>query len=492
MQTIALLPLDNRPPNYDFPARLARIPGVQILLPPREFSGGAHHSAQQDSLERWLLQLPPVDAVIVSIDALAFGGLAQSRQLNPQKTISTQDAESRLKVLLQFREQRPDVPLYAFNVLMRLGITMDSDAVSQTHFNLQRYSRLMDEANAFDSTYLREQLAEVIAQIPPKVLSDYLALRRRNHEINLWALRQSAAHKWNFLSLAQEDCAEFGLHRAEQKKLLLLIEELKLQQKVSLHPGTDEAAMVLAARLWNNKSTFDVHWSDPQGAQRIPPYEDRPFRETVAAQLAIAQCEESADADFTLFINAPAACARDRQTPEQAQHHQQNLQRMVDAMTAAAEEGKRIALCDAAFPNGADDALMSLLDKRNLLGQLCAFAAWNTASNALGTVITQCTAFAASHFEAQDLNRQFVLERILDDWIYQTRLRPQMQNRARLAEVSSLRLGEFKEELRKQLERELRGYGNLIAKRHFNMSLGNLKVDFPWDRTFEIQLTLER
>src|SRR5690606_30849097 len=103
------------------------------------------------------------------------------------------------------------------------------------------------------------------------------------------------------------------------------------------------------------------------------------------------------------------------------QQRAQLLATMAREMEAAANRGERVALCDAAYPNGADDALMAILDKRNLLGRLCAFAAWNTASNALGTVIAQCAAFAANHFEAVDLNRQFVLERVLDDWIYQDR-----------------------------------------------------------------------
>jgi hypothetical protein len=482
---IALLPLDNRPPNYLFPAQLAQIANVELLLPPRDFLGNLHRGAQRDSLERWLLQLPEVDALIVAIDTFAFGGLAQSRQLNE----SCEEAIAHLKVLLQWREQRPQVPLYAFNVLMRLGITMDSDAVSIDHFNLQRYSRLADEAAHFDSDYLRKQLADVTAQIEPKVLSDYLSTRQRNHLINQEMIRWLANGTFDFLSLTQEDCAEFGLHRGEQKVLLELIDELHLQEKTSLHPGTDEAGMILLARLLNTKSTFTVHWSERSGASQIPPFEDRPFGETLALQLRAANCcNAEANADFELFINAPVSYSRQQQTAEQEQQHQEQMHQFVMQIKNSLEQNRRAAVCDAAFPNGADDALMKLLDEQNLLGKLSAFAAWNTASNTLGTVIAQCAAFAGGDFEQTGFNQHFVLDRILDDWIYQTRLRPQMEKRARAAEVSPLNLGVYEEELQKQTEREMKGYAQLIAQRHFKRRLKQCHIRFPWGRTFEVEV----
>jgi hypothetical protein len=131
---------------------------------------------------------------------------------------------------------------------------------------------------------------------------------------------------------------------------------------------------------------------------------------------------------------------------------------------------------------------MKILDEENLLGKLSAFAAWNTASNSLGTVIAQCAAFAAGDFQENGCNQHFVLDRILDDWIYQTRLRPQMEKRARAANVSPLNLGAFGEELQKQTEREMKGYAQLIAQRHFKRQLKQCRVRFPWGRTFEVEV----
>jgi hypothetical protein len=314
-------------------------------------------------------------------------------------------------------------------------------------------------------------------------------MRQRNHQINQEMLRWLANGTFDFLNLTQEDCAEFGLHRAEQKVLLELIDELHLQKKTSLHPGADEAGMILLARLLDTKSTFSVYWSEQSGAAQIPPFEDRPFGETLAAQLRVANCSEvESDADFALFINAPLNYSRQQQTTEQEKEHREKMFQFAELIKNALDKNQRVALCDAAFPNGADDALMKLLDEENLLGKLCAFAAWNTASNSLGTVIAQCAAFAAGDFEQQGFNQHFVLDRILDDWIYQTRLRPQMEKRARAAGVSPLNLGAFEEELQKQTEREMKGYAQLIAQRHFKRQLKQCRVSFPWGRTFEVEL----
>ncbi|MEO6907571.1 MAG: DUF4127 family protein, partial [Abditibacteriaceae bacterium] len=341
----------------------------------------------------------------------------------------------------------------------------------------------------FDSGYLRQQLEEVTEQIDPEVLSDYLNTRQRNHQINQEMLRWLADGTFDFLSLVQEDCAEYGLHRAEQNVLKDLITELHLEDKTSLHPGADEAGMILLTRLMDTQSTFTVHWSEQSGAVQIPPFEDRTFGETLTAQLRVANCNEvESHADFALFINAPLNYSRQQQTAKQENEHQEKMLQFAQKVNNALAQNQRVALCDAGFPNGADDTLMKILDEQNMLGRLCAFAAWNTASNSLGTVIAQCAAFATSDFEENGCNQHFVLDRILDDWIYQTRLRPHMEKRARAAGMSPLNPGAFEKELQKQTEREMKGYAQLIAQRHFKRQLKQCHVSFPWGRTFEVEV----
>ena len=80
---IALLPLDNRPCNLQFPAQIAAIGGAQLLAPPVNRLGQFNQRADCDALRAWLDDLPEVSALIVSIDMLAYGGLVASRKPPP-------------------------------------------------------------------------------------------------------------------------------------------------------------------------------------------------------------------------------------------------------------------------------------------------------------------------------------------------------------------------------------------------------------------------
>ncbi len=64
----------------------------------------------------------------------------------------------------------------------------------------------------FESDYLREQLQNVIAEIPPQVLQDYRAARARNHAVNCRMIDWLAEGIFDYLLITQEDATEFGLH----------------------------------------------------------------------------------------------------------------------------------------------------------------------------------------------------------------------------------------------------------------------------------------
>ena len=52
--TIAILPLDDRPPNYEFPTLIAQAAGFQPRLPPKEWLGTPWRSGRIDELSSWL------------------------------------------------------------------------------------------------------------------------------------------------------------------------------------------------------------------------------------------------------------------------------------------------------------------------------------------------------------------------------------------------------------------------------------------------------
>ncbi len=491
---LALIPLDDRPCNLRFPAQIAAIGGDELVSPPIETLGHFNTPGQPGKIAAWLRDLPEVAALIVSCDMLAYGGLVASRRSETDE----ETALSRLEALRAFREARPTTPIYGFNILMRLTVTMDSEEAAANYYNIQRYARLIDEAERFDSDYLREQLETVKAAIPPAALEEYLRARQRNHGVNLRMIEWLSEGTFDYLLITQEDATEFGLHRREQAALLARAIELGVAEKMSLHPGADEAALTLLARQWNLSPRFRVHWSSRAQAKNIAAFEDRPYDVALSQHVAAiggvllpgeVLPQEKMDADFELFVNAPVGgSAKDEDKAARA-GRSAKLGEFVRKMEEAAQNGRRVALCDVAFPNGADDLLMSKLEARGLLGKLAAFAAWNTAGNTTGTVLAQCAAIkrsAESEEDAENFNSQFTFERLVDDWLYQSRLRARLETSAHRQGLSPLNMGEAGESVETGLRRELRGYAQMMASRHFDSALEDCEISLPWRRAFEV------
>ncbi len=495
---IALLPLDNRPCNTRFPAQIARIGGDELLLPSPSHLGFFNTPGQPLALAAWIRGLPAeVEALVVSIDMLAYGGLVASRR----PSVLFEQAIEHLQVLREFHEQRPEVPIYAFNVLMRLAITMDGDAAVSHYYNIMRYARLADEAERFGSKYLQDELRKVKAEIPAEVLEAYLEARARNHRVNRSMIEWLAEGTFDALLITQEDATEWGLHRGEQDDLLAVRDSLGVENSMSLHPGADEAALSLIARHWDTGVSLRPHISDATDFERIAPFEDRPYRLGLAQHVAAMRgdlCDQNEasstcdDADFELFVNAPVGGSQHDEKEEAAVERRERLQFWLDDLQSCVESGRRVALCDVAFPNGADNVVMAELEKRKLLGSLCVFAGWNTAGNTTGTVLANCAALKRAReagVDAFELARRFVFERMVDDWFYQAKVRARVERTARERGVSPLRMDEASNgPCEEQARRELQAFAQMLAARQFHSSLERCDVHLPWRRTFEVDV----
>ncbi len=493
---LALIPLDNRPCNVRFPQQIAAIGGTELIVPPNEILGYFTTPGQPASLAKWLEALPEIEGLIVSSDMLAYGGLVASRRGTPP----LQNALDNLQILRQWHEAHPQTPIYAFSILMRLAVTMESEAAATNYYNIMRYARLADEAERFNSEHLQHELEEVIAQIPPNILDDYHAARARNHAINCQMIEWLSQGVFKYLLITQEDAAEYGLHRQEQDALIARAAKLSVGDKMSLHPGADEAALTLLARHWNNNVRFRIHWSNTAHARHIAPFEDRPYDQALCEHInamcgTIVETEEQ-DADFELFVNAPVGGHQKDEGETQRANRASHLETFLTAIQIAVENGRRVALCDVAFPNGADNLLLNELDQRRLLGKISVFGAWNTAGNTTGTVLAQCASLLRGGPEqgfvnTAQLNRAFVLDRLLDDWCYQSSVRGRAEKTARDHGISPLNMGSGGEAIEAQTRREIKGFAQALARRHFKGQLTRCDVSLPWMRTFECEVHTE-
>ena len=483
---LALLPLDNRPCNLQFPAQIAAIGGARISAPPARLLGQFNRRGDCAQLREWLDDLPDVSALIVSIDMLAYGGLVASRKTDTD----LETALERLQTLKEWRQSRPQTPVYAFNILMRLAITMDSDAAVPHYYNVMRWARLMGEAKRFPSPEKTAERDAVRAQIPDDIIEQYQGARKRNHAVNLQMVDWLADGTFDYLLITQEDCTQFGLHRAEQDEITERVAERGVESKFALHPGADEAALTLLARHWNERVGFSIHWSSQTNKRNIAVFEDRPYEDALHSHIQamtghIAESDQAADVQ--LWVNAPIAGSQKDESDADKNARLSELRAWVAELKNAIESGARVALCDVAFPNGADNLLMDELRAQgDILSRLVAFGGWNTAGNTTGTVLAQCAAIMKSG--DGELNRQFVFERLLDDWYYQANLRAELEETARARGFSPLNMNGQGAQIEAIAREQIESFAAELAREQFDARVRELKVKLPWHRTFEVQV----
>ena len=76
---IAFVPIDNRPVCYTLPEQICAMDGnIRLYMPAREWLGDLTKYADVDKIFQWLKDLPKVDAIFLSLDTVAYGGLISS------------------------------------------------------------------------------------------------------------------------------------------------------------------------------------------------------------------------------------------------------------------------------------------------------------------------------------------------------------------------------------------------------------------------------
>jgi hypothetical protein len=105
---LTLAPMDDRPAVGQFAQMIGAIADHRVTPPPRELLG----QGAAARIEQWLRaqNYSKTDALIVSVDLLAFGGRAAS----PVRDASLDEAKKRLEFFRWFRQKYPRIPVYAF------------------------------------------------------------------------------------------------------------------------------------------------------------------------------------------------------------------------------------------------------------------------------------------------------------------------------------------------------------------------------------------
>lgn len=485
---IAYLPLDSRPCNARFPVQLAEMAGLQVITPPPEMLDSFRTPSDYETLSRWLLEnAGEADELVLSTDQLCYGSLLASRELQ----VSEEVAVRRLALLKTLKESFPGLKLFAFSILMRASISTCCVEDVPWYNMMTEYSQAAHRAALYGKAEDEETVRRLRQTLPQGLLEKYHAVRGRNHRINSECLKLVELGIFDRFLLLQEDSQPFGIHRMEQEVLRRQMDTMDRKNRVFLHNGTDEAGCACMAALFLQQQSapfrLKVGYLREPAGRFTAMYEDRPFEENLQSHCAAIGIElvQEGPHDAMLWVYPPnRGLQRDLLVCEEGQDEDEDeLVEMAKLVADSINSEKNVGLLDVAFANGGGERLPIKIAAAADLLVLC-YAGWNTASNALGTVLAQ---LVLGHCDPEK-NRWFTCERFLDDCIYQGRVRTTLQREliARGMDVYQLR---SKEEaiqlLREQMSRE-------GAAAIFRGNTISFSADLPWPRTFEAAFFVTR
>ena len=441
---IAFVPIDNRPVCYTLPEQICAMDGnIRLYMPSRELLGDLTKYADVDKIFQWLKDLPKVDAIILSLDTVAYGGLISSRRSND----SFEKIRERIEKLKEILKEK-QAEIYAFSSIMRIS-NNNINEEEKEYWNkwgkkIFNYSFCMDKFGTICKN-----------EVPEEILKDYLSTRKRNFEINKIYLEWQKEKIFNTLIFSKDDCAEYGFNVQEARELEKLGGFVKT--------GADEIPLTLLARSIKGKLKVAPIFLEPDCKDLISNYEDVSIEKSVKGQLTLAGCDicEPCDADILLYLN-------------NFKEKQGEIVMKVPTEPFGGEfktPDKNFMIADVRFANGADNAFVKKLFENDLNENFYGYSAWNTSANSLGSLI--CGAKVKYFAESFDRSAFQKLQtvRFLDDWAYQANVRQNLKS----PDVD-------------KITSEMRHYENVV----FDKLKSKYKIDykFPWNRLFEVEICI--
>ncbi len=506
--SLAFLPLDERPVNIGLPAGVAAIAGATLVLPPDELLPKLRQPGDADGLGRWLeTTAATTGAVIASLDMLCYGGLIAARTTAD----TTLTALGRLDTLRRLHAAHPELPIYAVSLVMRASNSYNAQEEpeywAQHGMELHKLGALHHRdlleglGQSFDGNVA--ELEKLRAELPADVVADFERRRLRNHHVNLEAITLASEGAIDPLLMTADDTAEHSAGSLEQVWLKQWSKVLPIAGEVLMYPGADEVAAVLVARQLGHRfgvvPEFTVECADPRGMERIAKYENSPMREAVERQIRASGSRIVDDAAaMALVVHAPDPKRRDHcgmVIGKSGEHDasgsafdaddEAEATKTADLVEQLLKAGRDVALADLRYSNGGDPVLVEELHRRGILLDIVAYGGWNTAGNALGSVVAAAAAIQIGR-RAGTLDagaaRRMLLHRLIEDFAYMTLAR-RPYNAGVYTFQDRDEEGRAEAAVCDDLDASLKRITG-------NLDLGISSVRFPWHRSFEVDFVI--
>lgn len=441
---IGFLPIDNRPVCYTLPEQIAKIDkSIELFLPDRSLLGDLTKYANVNGIFEWLKNLPKLDALVISLDTAAYGGLISSRRCSD----SFEEIREKIEKLKKILKEK-NAKIYAFSSIMRIS-NNNINEEEKEYWNL--WGKKIFEYSFNSCKNNGENPPQT--DIPQEILTDYLNTRKRNFEINKIYLNWQQEGLFDTLVFSKDDCAEFGFNVREAQELENLGGFVKT--------GADEIPLTLLARAIQGKIKIAPIFTEPSQKNLISNYEDVSIEKSVTGQIELAGCEvsELQNADMLLYVN-------------NFKNHQGEIvmKRPTEPFSDVWNiPQKPYMIADVRFANGADNSFVNKLFEKGFDENFYGYSAWNTSANSLGSLICGAKVkFLAKKYNDKEFKKLEVV-RFLDDWAYQANVR-QTLSKPDTTELTP-KMKPFEKEVAKVLKTEF-----------------EVKYSFPWKRLFEVEV----
>lgn len=402
MKKILLIPLDERPCCYEFQEQMAKDTDLQIVKPPRNLLPDKKKFADPEKLFDWMEEnAVECDGAIIAIDALVYSGMLPSRIHDFPLSL----LKERMMRLRRFCASHPDLPIFAYNLVMRnprySSSEQEPDYYEQWGREIHRFGYIghKKELGIADSLECAEY-EDIVSRLPQEYLNDYLSRREKNIEINKLAVDMTAEGVIDFLIVPQDDSSPYGFTAKDQQTIRHRIREKKVQLRAYMYPDSDGVQGTLLARMANlfarKRPLVYIKYASAAGDTIIPRYEDRIVSETIKYQILaagglVASCV--LEADLIVMINTPSGNPLEHLTtgplPERIEYdaNRNQIEQVEYAAYAMEKLKKPVCFADIAYSNGGDPELYTLLREKGILWRIAGYAGWNTSSNTLGIAL---------------------------------------------------------------------------------------------------------
>ena len=375
---IAFIPIDNRPVCYTLPEQICAIDeNIKLFMPERKFLGSLTKYADVNEIFSWLENLPELDAIVMCLDTVAYGGLISSRRCPD----SFEQIKSRVEKLKSILEKK-NAKIYAFSSIMRIS-NNNVNEEEKEYWN--KWGKKI-----FDYSYQTHKLGTescITNIIPSEILDDYLATRKRNFEINKLYLEYQKQGLFDTLVFSKDDCAEYGFN----------VQEAQILEKLGgfVKTGADEIPLTLLARavvktarqLGSEAAKIKIApiFLAPDYKDLISNYEDVSIEKSVKGQIELAGCKvcKPEDADILLYVN-------------NFEERQGEIVMKVPTRPFSGKwkkPEKPYMIADVRYANGSDNAFVNQLFDVGLDENFLGYSAWNTSANSLGSLICGAIVF---------------------------------------------------------------------------------------------------